>query len=75
LPGSSSPRYRSWPSARSAARAAPALGYLLFALGFGGQIAAFIIRGILAQRIPLANLYESMAAASLLCSLVAVIGE
>jgi ABC-type transport system involved in cytochrome c biogenesis permease subunit len=51
------------------------IGYLLFALGLGGQIAAFIIRGILAQRIPLANLYESMAAASLLCSLVALIGE
>jgi ABC-type transport system involved in cytochrome c biogenesis permease subunit len=51
------------------------LGYLLFALGLGGQLAAFIIRGILAQRIPLANLYESMAAASLLCSLVAVAGE
>ena len=51
------------------------LGYGFFALGLAGQIAAFIIRGILAQRIPLANLYESMAAASLLCSLVAVAGE
>ncbi len=50
-------------------------GYALFAVGLGGQLAAFIIRGILAQRIPLANLYESMAAASLLCSLVAVVGE
>ncbi len=57
------------------ARVPLAIGYAFFALGLGGQIAAFIIRGILAQRIPLANLYESMAAASLLCSLVAVAGE
>ena len=51
------------------------IGYALAAVGLAGQIAAFVIRGILAQRIPLANLYESMAAAALLCSLVAVIGE
>ena len=51
------------------------LGYALAAVGLGGQITAFFIRGILAQRIPLANLYESMAAAALLCSLVALIGE
>jgi ABC-type transport system involved in cytochrome c biogenesis permease subunit len=51
------------------------LGYGLGAFGLVGQITAFLIRGVLAERIPLANLYESMAAASLLCSLVAVVGE
>ncbi len=52
-----------------------ALGYALALSGFVGQIAAFVIRWDLAQRVPLSNLYESMAAASLLCSLVALIGE
>lgn len=51
------------------------IGYALAATGLAGQLTAFIIRGILAQRIPLANLYESMAAAALLCSLVALVGE
>ncbi len=51
------------------------IGYACAATGLAGQIAAFIIRGVLAQRIPLANLYESMAAAALLCSLVALVGE
>lgn len=51
------------------------LGLAVFALGFAGQIAAFVIRAQLAHRIPLANLYESMAAAALLASLVAAIAE
>lgn len=51
------------------------LGLALFGVGVAGQIAAFIIRAQLAHRIPLANLYESMAAAALLASLVAVISE
>ena len=51
------------------------LGFGIFALGVIGQIAAFVIRAQLAHRIPLANLFESMAAAALLASLVAVIGE
>ena len=51
------------------------LGLALFALGAGGQTAAFFIRWRLAERIPLANLYESMAAAALLASLVAAMME
>ncbi len=48
------------------------LGLGLFAVGFAGQAAAFLIRWQLAERIPLANLYESMAAAATLASLVAL---
>jgi ABC-type transport system involved in cytochrome c biogenesis permease subunit len=51
------------------------IGYGLASIGFIGQLAAFIIRAQLAQRIPLANLYESMAAAALLCSFAALVGE
>jgi ABC-type transport system involved in cytochrome c biogenesis permease subunit len=51
------------------------VGYTFAAIGFIGQLAAFIIRAQLAQRIPLANLYESMAAAALLASFFALIGE
>jgi len=51
------------------------LGYGLAGLGLAGQIVAFIIRWMLAQRVPLANLYESMNAAALLCSVVALVGE
>ena len=51
------------------------VGFSLAGLGLIGQLTAFIIRWILAQRIPLANLYESMAAAALLCSIVALVGE
>ncbi len=51
------------------------IGYVLATFGFIGQLAAFIIRAELAQRIPLANLYESMAAAALLSSFAALIGE
>jgi ABC-type transport system involved in cytochrome c biogenesis permease subunit len=50
-------------------------GLALFALGAVGQVVAFLIRWQLAERIPLANLYESMAAASLVASLVAVVVE
>jgi ABC-type transport system involved in cytochrome c biogenesis permease subunit len=48
------------------------LGLGLFGVGFCGQAASFLIRWQLAERIPLANLYESMAAAALLASLVAL---
>jgi ABC-type transport system involved in cytochrome c biogenesis permease subunit len=51
------------------------VGSLFFILGTSGQVAAFLIRWRLAERIPLANLYESMAAAALLASLVAVLVE
>jgi ABC-type transport system involved in cytochrome c biogenesis permease subunit len=51
------------------------IGYAFASIGFVGQLAAFLIRAQLAQRIPLANLYESMAAAALLSSFVALVGE
>lgn len=52
-----------------------AIGYVLLAIGFAGQLIAFIVRAELAQRIPLSNLYESMAAASLLAAWIAILGE
>jgi ABC-type transport system involved in cytochrome c biogenesis permease subunit len=51
------------------------VGYALLALGFVGQLTAFVVRAELAQRIPLSNLYESMAAASLLATWIALLGE
>ena len=51
------------------------MGYSLLALGFIGQLTAFVVRAELAQRIPLSNLYESMAAASLLATWIALLGE
>jgi len=51
------------------------LGLALFGLGVLGQLAAFFMRWELAQRIPLSNLYESMAFAALLSSLLAIVGE
>ena len=51
------------------------MGYALLALGFVGQLTAFVVRAELAQRIPLSNLYESMAAASLLATWIALLGE
>lgn len=51
------------------------VGYALLALGFVGQVTAFVVRAELAQRIPLSNLYESMAAASLLATWIALLGE
>ena len=51
------------------------VGYALLALGFVGQLTAFVVRAELAQRVPLSNLYESMAAASLLASWIALLGE
>jgi ABC-type transport system involved in cytochrome c biogenesis permease subunit len=50
-------------------------GYVLAGAGLVTQASAFVIRAILAQRVPLANLYESMAAAALLASLVALVAE
>ena len=51
------------------------VGYALLAFGFVGQLTAFIVRAELAQRVPLSNLYESMAAASLLATWIALLGE
>jgi len=51
------------------------IGYVLLITGFAGQLTAFIVRAELAQRIPVSNLYESMAAASLLATWVALLGE
>lgn len=51
------------------------VGYALLVVGFLGQLAAFVVRAELAQRIPLSNLYESMAAAALLASWIAILGE
>ena len=51
------------------------VGYALLALGFVGQLTAFVVRAELAQRVPLSNLYESMAAASLLATWIALLGE
>ncbi len=56
-------------------RWALAIGYVLLITGFVGQLTAFIVRAELAQRIPLSNLYESMAAAALLASWIALLGE
>ncbi len=51
------------------------VGYGLLAVGFTGQLLAFIVRAELAQRVPLSNLYESMAAASLIATWIALLGE
>jgi ABC-type transport system involved in cytochrome c biogenesis permease subunit len=51
------------------------VGYVLLVLGFAGQLTAFVVRAELAQRIPLSNLYESMAAAALLAAWIAILGE
>lgn len=51
------------------------VGYALLIVGFAGQLTAFVVRAELAQRIPLSNLYESMAAAALLASWIALLGE
>jgi ABC-type transport system involved in cytochrome c biogenesis permease subunit len=51
------------------------IGYALTTLGFLGQLTAFIVRAELAQRVPLSNLYESMAAAALLANAIALLGE
>jgi ABC-type transport system involved in cytochrome c biogenesis permease subunit len=51
------------------------IGYVLLVTGFAGQLTAFIVRAELAQRIPVSNLYESMAAASLLATWIALLGE
>jgi ABC-type transport system involved in cytochrome c biogenesis permease subunit len=51
------------------------VGYVLLIVGFAGQMTAFVWRAELAQRIPLSNLYESMAAAALLASWIALLGE
>ncbi len=51
------------------------IGYGLLITGFAGQLTAFIVRAELAQRVPLSNLYESMAAAALLASWIALLGE
>lgn len=51
------------------------IGYALLIIGFAGQMTAFVVRAELAQRIPLSNLYESMAAAALLSSWIALLGE
>ena len=51
------------------------IGYVFAVIGLIGQFTAFLIRAQLAQRIPLANLYESMAAAALFASFAALIGE
>lgn len=51
------------------------VGYALLIAGFAGQLTAFVWRAELAQRIPLSNLYESMAAAALLASWIALLGE
>ncbi len=51
------------------------VGYSLVVLGFLGQLTAFIVRAELAQRIPVSNLYESMATASLIATWIALLGE
>ena len=51
------------------------VGYGLLVLGFLGQLTAFVVRAELAQRIPVSNLYESMATASLIATWVALLGE